>query len=83
MKNKLTDLTDHLFAQLERLSEEEMTAEQIAAEVQRANAVVQVADTIVANARLQLDGAKLVVEWGDKAAKHLPMIAGPVAESSR
>ena len=29
MKNKLSDLNNHLFAQLERLSEEDLTAEQI------------------------------------------------------
>lgn len=36
MKNKLTDLNDHLFAQLERLSEEDLTADQIEQECKRA-----------------------------------------------
>jgi hypothetical protein len=60
MKNKLTDLNDHLFAQLERLSVDDLTPEAIQAEVQRSIAIVQVADTIVTNARLQLDAVKLV-----------------------
>ena len=50
MKNKLTDLNDHLFAQLERLSDEQLTPEEISREVTRTQAIVDVADCIVANA---------------------------------
>lgn len=64
MKNKLTDLNDHLFAQLERLSDESMTPEQIEKEVTRAQAVVQVADCIVANAGVQLKAVQLAAEHG-------------------
>lgn len=54
MKNKLSDLNNHLFAQLERLGEE-LTAEQIEQEAKRGEAIVAVAETIVKNADLQLD----------------------------
>ena len=64
MKNKLTDLNDHLFAQLERLSDESLTPEQIEKEVVRAQAVVQVADCIVANAGVQLQAVQLAAEHG-------------------
>lgn len=64
MKNKLTDLNDHLFAQLERLSDESLSAEDIAKEVTRAQAVVSVADVIVANAGVQLRAVTLAVEHG-------------------
>lgn len=73
MKNKLTDLNDYLFEQLERLTDETLNPEQIAAEVSRAAAVVQVADTIVDNAKLQLDAWKLSAERGG-LGKHLPML---------
>lgn len=73
-KNKLTDLNDHLFAQLERLSEEDMTAEQIEAEVKRAGAIVSIADQVVDNQRLRLSAAKLYAEHGDKIVPHLPAI---------
>ena len=43
MKNKLGDLNNHLFAALERLSDEDMTAEQIEQEAKRASAIVAVA----------------------------------------
>lgn len=79
MKNRLTDLNDHLFAQMERLSDEDLTAEQIEAEVKRTDAIVQVADKIVDNARLGLQAAKLIADHGDRFMKHLPMIAAPTA----
>jgi hypothetical protein len=72
MKNKLTDLNDILFAQLERLADENLEGEAIGAEIRRADAIVAVADTIVENASLQLAAAKLVAEHGDRVK--LPMI---------
>lgn len=77
MKNRLTDLNDHLFAQLERLSEEGLSPEQIETEVKRAGAMVNVADKIVDNARLTLQACDLVAKHGDRFAKHLPMISAP------
>lgn len=64
MKNKLTDLNDHLFAQLERLSDESMTPEDISREVTRAQAIVDVADCIVANASVQLKAVQLAADHG-------------------
>lgn len=76
MKNRLTDLNDYLFAQLERLADEDLSPDKIEAEIKRADAIVQVADTIVVNARLQLDACKLVAEHGTGFGKNLPMLAG-------
>lgn len=77
MKNRLTDLNNHLFAQLERLADEGLTAEQIGSEVDRADAIVKVADKIVDNARLSLQACELVAKHGDRFMKHLPMIEAP------
>ena len=74
MKNKLGDLNNHLFAALERLSDEDMTAEQIEQEAKRASAIVAVADTIISNADTQLKAAKLWAEHGQQIMPMLPQI---------
>lgn len=74
MKNKLSDLNNHLFAQLERLADESMTAEGIEQEAKRAEAIVNVADQISRNADLQLKAAKLFADHGAQVLPMLPQI---------
>lgn len=76
MKNKLTDLNDHLFAQLERLADENLTQEQLDREHQRGAAIVAVAGQIVRNATVQLQAARLVSERGEDPMLYLPQIEG-------
>lgn len=73
MKNKLTDLNNHLFAQLERLSEESLTPEQIAQEVERTDAIVGISEQIVRNAALHLKAVELLAEH-ERMRPHLTMI---------
>ena len=73
MKNKLTDLNNHLFAQLERLGEETLTPEQIETEVKRTQAIVSVSDQIIHNADLSFKAAKLIAEHGNSISRFLPM----------
>lgn len=74
MKNKMSDLNDHLFAALERLSDDGMTAEQLEAEVSRSEAIVHVADRITATATLQLNAARLFAQHGAQILPMLPQI---------
>ena len=64
MKNKLTDLNNHLFAQLERLSEEEISEEDLAKEIERTKVVTAVSKQIIDNGRLILDGQKAIQDDG-------------------
>lgn len=76
MKNKLSDLNNHLFAQIERLSEEGLTAEQIEQECQRADAITDISDQILQVANTQLKAAALIANHGDRFARMLPEIGG-------
>ena len=67
MKNKLQDLNNHLFAQLERLDNEELTAEGLETEIQRAKAITAVSNQIINNAKLALDATELQLEYGTSA----------------
>lgn len=85
MKNKLTDLNDHLFAQLERLADEGLTPEQIETESKRGQAMVAVADTIIRNASLQIQAAKIAFEGGADPVPFLPApaLAAPTVEGKK
>ncbi len=74
MKNKLSDLNDHLFAQLEKLADENLTPEGLEQEVARADAIVSIADQVVQTADLQLKAARLYADHGAQVLPHLPMI---------
>lgn len=78
MKNKLIDLNNHLFAQLERLGDEDLTQEQLGLEMQRTEAIVSIGDQIVQNANVALRAAALVAEYGGKIDSMLPMIESKI-----
>lgn len=58
-KNKLSDLNDHLFAQLERLNDENIKGEDMEQEIRKSKAVTAVAAQIVNNARVTLEAVSL------------------------
>lgn len=77
-KNKLADLNDHLFAQLERLSDEDLTPEQIEVEAKRGAAIVAVADNIIRNADLTYKASVFVAQHGDR---YRPALSGLIGKS--
>lgn len=72
MKNKLTDLNNHLFAQLERLNDEDLEGEKLIEEIERAKAVSGISKDIVTNARLALDAEKFRVEYAHGGTLKVP-----------
>lgn len=73
MKNKLSDLNNHLFAQLERLGDETINPEQLAQEIDRGKAISSLAKDIIANGKLVLD-AQIAI--GDNLIKTIPKMLG-------
>lgn len=69
-KNTLSDLNNHLFAQLERLGDEEITQEDLHKEVERTKAINGIAKNIIDNAKTALEGVLFTYEKlpGDKKA---------------
>ena len=59
-KNKLTDLNNHIFAQLERLNDEDLSEEKLAMEVSRAKAIAMLAAQAVKNAQVALIGMRMM-----------------------
>lgn len=55
-RNTLTDLNNHLFAQLERLSEEGLKPEILKEEIERTKSINGIAKNIIDNAKLSLEG---------------------------
>ena len=55
MKNRLIDLNNHMFAQMERLSDEDLKGDDLTEEITRSKAVSNLAIQIINNARLALN----------------------------
>ena len=75
MKNKLEDLNNHLFEQLERLNDEELTGEALEEELKRSRAVASISSQIIENGRLVLDALKHQTEYC-KSQKEMPALLG-------
>jgi hypothetical protein len=59
MRNKLTDLNDHLFEQLERLNSDELKGKELEEEIKRAKAMSQVATQIVNGHKTIVDAMRV------------------------
>lgn len=66
MKNKLTDLNNHLFMVLERLNDEDISQDQLEKEIIRANSVSRIAKSITESAELIFSAKKYCDEMGVK-----------------
>lgn len=72
MKNKLQDLTDHLFAQIERLSDEKLADADLRDEIARAGALDRMANRVIDIGNLALDAARV----GHDTQRRMPRLLG-------
>jgi len=73
MKNRLENLNDHLFEQLERLNDESLVGEELDEEIKRSRAISSVAGNIINNANVMLHARKHIDEYyGTDKGSNLP-----------
>ncbi|MFR7349484.1 hypothetical protein [Peptoniphilus sp.] len=58
MRNTLGDLNNHLFAELERLGDEELKGDELVEEISRAKSIAEVSSRIISNANIILQAEK-------------------------
>ena len=66
------DLNNHLFAELERLGDEDLTQEELEKEIARADAITKVGNVLVNNAKTALEATKTQMEWGRRESVKIP-----------
>lgn len=75
-RNTLGDLNNHLFAQLERLTDDEIKGEELREELMRADAVSKIAQQIIANGSLVLKAQKVADDFMNADSKIPRMLEG-------
>ena len=64
MKNTITDLTNYLFEQMERINDDSLTPEQLERELDKADAMVKVSGQIIQAGELAFKTMKHMDEYG-------------------
>ena len=72
-KNKITDLNNHLFEQLERLNSDELAGEKLKEEIERGKAMAGIATQIVNAAKITVDAMRLIKN-GEVRKEDLPIV---------
>ena len=74
MKNTLGDLNNHLFAELERLADEELQGEKLAEEIERAKAIREIASQVINNANTALRAQEFKVNVLGRSKVEVPQM---------
>lgn len=72
MKNTLGDLNNHLFAQLEKIGDEELTGEELESEIKRTEAMAKISEQIIKTGELQFKAMVHMDEYGYDRKKVVP-----------
>lgn len=64
MKTSLTDLNSYLFEQLDRISNEDLTPEELEKEIKRSEAITDIAQTVIENANTRIKAANIALNNG-------------------
>lgn len=64
MKNKLTDLSNYLFEQIERINDDSLSDEELDKQIKKSEQINTLAETIIKNGELQFKAAMKAAEYG-------------------
>lgn len=73
-KTTLNDLNEYLFQELDRLTNEDLSPEDLDKEIKRSDALQRVAKTIIDNGTLALQAKKHLDEYGKGDRVELPLL---------
>ena len=74
MMNTLGDLNNHLFAQLEKLGDDDLIGDELEVEIKRTEAMAKIGEQIIKNGELQLKAMQHMDEYGYERQKAVPEI---------
>ena len=72
MKNTLGDLNNHLFAQLEKLGDDDLQGDELESELKRTDAICDLSEQIIRNGELQFKAMQHMDEYGYERKKEVP-----------
>lgn len=73
-RTTLNDLNEYLFQELDRLTNEDLTPEELDREIGRSDALQKIARTIIDNGTLALQAKKHLDEYGQGDGVEFPLI---------
>lgn len=71
MQNNIENLTNHLFLCIERLSDENLTPEQLAVEIARSKQMTDAAKTIIDSGKLMVEAVRTFSDYNHSAIPDL------------
>lgn len=73
-RTTLNDLNEYLFQELERLTNDDLSEEELDKEIKRSDALQKIAKTVIDNGTLALQAKRHLDEYGQGDRVELPMI---------
>ena len=80
MKNTLTDLNNYLFEQMERLTDDSLTEDQLELELKKTDGIIKVSETIIHNGELAFRVIQHADQHGYGTQKNMPKMLSTEGE---
>lgn len=73
-RTTLNDLNEYLFQEMDRPTNEDLSADELDKEIKRSDALQKIAKTVIDNGALALQAKKYLDEYGEGDKVELPLI---------